>query len=86
MKAVEMPTLDNTIKYSFTDDRIRQMQSSIIERRLLELDEETSAQDKYFHKAKMLDVIKFFKRTGADKVSLEEFESLKAGLELYGVT
>lgn len=37
MKTIEMPTLNET-KYTFTDDRIRNMQNQVIERRIKELE------------------------------------------------
>ena len=62
------------------------MSDAVIERRLKQLEKEKKDQEKYLRDIKMLDVMKFFKRTSESPVvSHEEFIALKDGLECYGV-
>ena len=86
MKNQEMPRLSE-VKYTFTnDDRIREIRTQILERRLKELDEERAAQDKYLRDVKMLNVIKFFKRSDDSKlVTEEEIQVLEDGLKVFGL-
>ena len=92
MKNIKTPSLSEN-KYKFTDDRIRAMQDKIIERRLKELELEKAQQEKHLREAKMLNVVKFFKRYEFSKgttdiaccVTPGEFQALKEGLELYGI-
>lgn len=63
------------------------MQQNFLEKRLKQLEEEKLSQDKYIKKQKMLDVLKFFKRTSDSPViSKKEFEALQQGLAVFGIT